>query len=112
MCKDIQAIVDFPLSMLTSYSYQWVNPFFCVSQAKKAKKAGTQISYSLKVMNPDKRTEYTVHKFQAQKFPTVSSARTHVSKFLTNSLTVFGYIIPGHGSKGRMIDLKTNLMVI
>lgn len=60
----------------------------------------------MKAINASKKSEYAIHKFSAQKFPTVRSAKTFISQFLTGNVTNFGYIIPGHGLKGKQQVVK------
>lgn len=64
------------------------------------------VFYSLKVIKLARKSEYTLHKFSAQKFSNLSSAKKYISKFLTGSVTTFGYIIPGHGVKGKQLVIK------
>ena len=57
-------------------------------------------------MNPAKKSEYNVHTFPAQKFSTVQCAKKTISQLLVGSVTDFGYIIPGHGLKGKHQIIK------
>lgn len=69
------------------------------------------LSYSLKVIKSRKKSEFVIHNFSAQKFTTVLSAKERISNFLVGDVTGFGYIIPGHGLKGKkqVIDVDSDL---
>ena len=42
-----------------------------------------------------------MYKFSAQKLKDVESAKNCLQECLVGSVTTFGYIIPGHGLKGK-----------
>lgn len=90
-------------SKCTCFNLQSVNT---TSAKTKVTVSPNMVAYSLKVMNPARKSDYCVHKFCAQRFPTVSSARKHISNFLISAVTTFGYIIPGHGLKGKQQVIK------
>ena len=47
-----------------------------------------------------------MYKFSAQKFKDVKSAKKCLQESLVGSVTTFGYIIPGHGFKGKQQVIK------
>lgn len=69
---------------------------------------GYDFSYSLKVVNPQKKSEYTIRKWRIkQKFETVAHLSSKLVedfeelKPLDEQCLSLGYIEPGHGCKGK-----------
>ena len=60
-----------------------------------------KLSYSVKVMNPGLKRDYSMHKFKATKFGSVDEIRDHLSNVLPCGFTHLGYIDPGCGLKGK-----------
>lgn len=51
--------------------------------------------------NPLRKKEFSIHKFNAEKFTKVAMALKRISDCLVGDVTTLGYIIPGHGMKGK-----------
>ena len=59
-------------------------------------------TYSVKIMNQGKKSEYTIRKFTLNyQFTKVSEMKQSLSIALKFDIDTFGYIEPGHGLKGR-----------
>ena len=66
---------------------------------------GQRFSYSVKVINPVKKSEYVVHKLRITGiFKSVDEIKENIVSTvqgLTSVIDQVGYIEPGHGAKGR-----------
>jgi hypothetical protein len=62
-------------------------------------------------MKSNKKSEYSVYRFDAQKFSNIETAKKCISECLVGSVTTIGYIIPGHGFKGKqqVINVDSDL---
>ena len=65
-----------------------------------------QLKYSVKIMNPTKKSEYSMEKFTNTHFCKVEDLKemlhTLYSAKLPQSIDIqAGYIIPGHGLRGK-----------
>jgi len=58
--------------------------------------------YLIKLMNPELKRDYSVHKVKSTKFETLDELRDCLSGALPCGFTQLGYIEPGHGLKGKM----------
>ena len=62
--------------------------------------------YSVKVVNPAKKSDFEVIKTSISgKFESVDDLKTKLNDCLEFPVEEVGYIVPGHGSKGRMQEL-------
>ena len=64
------------------------------------------VSYSLKLINPSRKTEYVVHKLHSlsERCESIEELKQSVIEScedVPSSLETFGYIQPGHGAKGK-----------
>ena len=60
-----------------------------------------KLNYSVKLMNPGLKRDYTMHKFKADKFGSVDEIRDCLPTVLPCGFTQLGYIDPGRGLKGK-----------
>ena len=59
-------------------------------------------TYSVKVMNQGRKSEYTIEKLNfIHRFTTMAEMKRSLSSYLKFEVDNFGYIEPGHGLKGR-----------
>jgi len=64
-------------------------------------------SYSVKVINPAKKTDYSLRKFRVSvRFATVDDMKKSLAESFPTFITKegeleFGYIAPGHGARGQ-----------
>ena len=66
------------------------------------KKCLDTFHYSLKVINPKKKSLYSLHSLpNATKFETVLHVKDAIKEFLNGEIQEIGYISPGHGAKGK-----------
>ena len=64
--------------------------------------------YSVKVINPNRKSSFAVQKLQAtRKFTSVAEIREELSAFLKSDIKEVGYIEPDHGAKGKLHYLQT-----
>lgn len=78
----------------------------CSSENAKAKlkvSRAKKFRYSLKVINPKKKTLFSVHSLPGatSKFVSITDVGDMVRKFLQSDVVEVGYISPGHGAKGK-----------
>jgi len=79
----------------------------------------TLTGYSVKIINPQKKSDYSLRKWRhvSKRFPSVESMQSQLIKDFGDVLPSrkedieLGYIKPGHGAKGRLfvINAVTNL---
>ena len=61
----------------------------------------SKFAYSVKVINPSRKTAYTVRKLKAVVFTSVDALKDQINKMLDNKNEAVGFIQPGHGLKGK-----------
>ena len=67
---------------------------------------GQQYQYTIKVIDPGRKSEYDVKEVvQNKKFTTVDQIKETISKTLDFEVGDIGYISPGHGMKGKKCPL-------
>ena len=66
-------------------------------------KSGKALRCSLKVINPAKKSLYSVHSLPdiTSKFKSITNVKETLKNFLKSEIKEMGYISPGHGAKGR-----------
>ena len=63
--------------------------------------------YSVKVINPNRKSSFAVQKLQATRtFTSVAEIREELSAFLKSDIKEVGYIETGHGAKGKLHYLQ------
>ncbi len=58
-------------------------------------------TYSVKVMNQGRKSEYTMQKMSLNQFTTLEEMKQSLTRMLKFPVENFGYIEPGHGLRGR-----------
>lgn len=74
------------------------------------------ITYSVKIINPAKKTDYSLRKFRVSThFKTVCSLKKALSEYFPTFLTgnasdvEVGYITPGHGARGKQLWISDDI---
>ena len=69
----------------------------------------SKFAYSVKVINPSRKTAYTVRKLKAvDVFTSVDALKDQINKMLDDEVEAVGFIEPGHGLKGKQRWLVGN----
>ena len=77
-----------------------------MSMAQTATDKGQLCCYCVKVINVDRKSEFTVKRFDGRgKFTSVNELKKKLSEL---SVEICGYISPGHGLKGKNQRLDDN----
>jgi len=78
--------------------------------------SSTNITYSVKIINPAKKTDYSLRKFRVSThFKTVCSLKKALSEYFPTFLTgnasdvEVGYITPGHGARGKQLWISDDI---
>ena len=71
------------------------------TNARKSSSPGYR--YTVKVINPGKKSSYDIHKLVnfSEKFASLDELKQHLTELLGTQIDDVGYISPGHGLKGR-----------
>ena len=71
--------------------------------SKSGKALTAKFRCSLKVINPTKKSLYSVHSLPdvTSEFKSITNVKETLKNFLKSEVKVMGYISPGHGAKGR-----------
>ena len=70
----------------------------------------TKIQYEVKIINPSGKGGEEIKQFEAPQFSSIDqleeALREQCSDFISSQLCIqFGYIVPGHGRKGKQLSL-------
>ena len=68
-----------------------------------------QYTYSVKVVNPTKKSEYNVRKLQTtDRFMSLDETKEKLTAELLFNVKRVGYVRPGHGMKGKQLELMND----
>ena len=72
-------------------------------RANSAIAGGSGYRYIVKVINPEKKSSFNVHKVSntSEKFTSIADVKQCLTELLGTQVDDVGYISPGHGLKGR-----------
>ena len=72
-------------------------------RANSAAAGGSGYRYTVKVINPEKKSTFNVHKLSniSEKFNSIADVKKCLTELLGTQVDDVGYISPGHGLKGR-----------
>ena len=66
-------------------------------------------SYSVKIMNPSRKTNFSVHKLGVtHELSSFGDVQDELSRMLHTQVTQVGYVLPGHGWKEKLKSLDCN----
>ena len=69
----------------------------------------TKYNYSVKAMNPSRKTNFSVHRLGiTHTFTSFGDVQEVLSTLLHTEVTQVGYVLPGHGWKGKLKSLDCN----
>ena len=60
-----------------------------------------RFSYSVKVINPKKESEYVVQNYELTVFKSVDELKENLVSVIPSAISQVGYIEPGHDVKGK-----------